>query len=133
MTIVRVNSADIDRERLRAEIAALPEVSEEEIERHAAEDGDAWTDEDFHRARIVLPRFEPDRIRALRARLGLSQERFARRFGFSPDAIEQYEQGRRVPRGSASNLLRVIEADPDLVARVLAPRARAAREAASAP
>ena len=58
-------------------------------------------------------------VRALRARLGLTQETFAKRYGFSVDAIRQYESARRVPRGPIRTLLAVIAADPDAVARAL--------------
>jgi putative transcriptional regulator len=49
-------------------------------------------------------------------------------FGFSVDTVQQYEQGRRVPSGPASTLLRVIAAEPEAVLRALDPgRARQAR------
>ena len=63
-------------------------------------------------------------LRALRARLGLNQARFAQRSGLSIDAVQQYEQGRRVPAAPAATLLRVIAADPEAVARALHPRGR---------
>jgi putative transcriptional regulator len=119
MTIVRVNSADIDHAKLREEIRNLPPATEEQIAVWAAEDGDAWTDEDFARARVVYPPPTPDEIRALRAGLALSQKQFADRFGFTVDTIQQYEQGRRRPSGPAATLLRVIAAEPDAVARAL--------------
>jgi putative transcriptional regulator len=64
----------------------------------------------------------PERVRALRRKLGLSQVQFAHRFGFTLDTVQQYEQGRRHPSGPASTLLRIIEADPEAVARALRPR-----------
>jgi len=54
--------------------------------------------------------------------MGLSQAQFARRFGFTIDTLQQYEQGRRAPSGPAATLLRVIEADPDAVQRAPAVR-----------
>jgi putative transcriptional regulator len=54
--------------------------------------------------------------------LGLSQAQFARRFGFTLDTVQQYEQGRRRPSGPESTLLRVIEADPEAVVRAPRPR-----------
>jgi putative transcriptional regulator len=102
---------------------------------------DATTDEDIARQAAVdadtAPLFTPDEIlaascrivpddvedvRALRTRLGLSQEAFAARFGFSVDAIRQYESRRRVPTGPARTLLRVIAREPDAVTRALAQR-----------
>jgi len=40
---------------LRADLAARPQPSEAEIERQAAEDGDAWTDEDNAASQRVSP------------------------------------------------------------------------------
>jgi putative transcriptional regulator len=122
MPIVRRTRADIDEAELLAKLAAHPRPSEQEIEAHAAEDCDAWTDEELAEAELVQPPLSPERVRALRARLGLSQAQFARRFGFTLDTVQQYEQGRRRPSGPASTLLRVIEADPESVVRALRPR-----------
>jgi putative transcriptional regulator len=131
MPIVRRNAADIDSQKLLAELAARPQPSEAEIDRQAAEDGDAWTVEDVARAIVVYPPPTAEQVRALRGRLGLSQTEFAHRFGFTVDTVQQYEQGRRTPSGPASTLLRVIEADPDAVIRALGPRR--ARQTESVP
>lgn len=40
-------------------------------------------------------------VRAIRAKLGLTQEEFAARFGFSVDTLRQWEQGRQRPENSA--------------------------------
>ena len=93
MAIIRVSTADIDREKLLAELAARPQPSEEEIERQAAEDGDAWTDEELANAVPVYPPPKPDEIRALRTRIGLSQSQFALMFGFNVDTWQQYRAG----------------------------------------
>jgi putative transcriptional regulator len=119
MPIVRRTRADIDKAKLLAEFATQPRPTEEEIEAQAIEDADAWTDEELAEAEPVYPPPSPDRVRALRARLGLTQAQFARRFGFTLDTVQQYEQGRRRPSGPASTLLRVIEADPGAVERAL--------------
>ena len=119
MSIVRCTRADINKAKLLAELAARPRSSEEEIEAQAIVDGDAWTDEEFADAEPVYPPPSPEQVRALRARLGLTQAQFARRFGFTLDTVQQYEQGRRRPSGPASTLLRVIKADPDAVERAL--------------
>ena len=119
MAIVRINAADIDRAKILEEVAALQPVSEEQIEAWAAEDGDAWTDEDFARAHVVYPPPSAEEVRALRERLSLSQKQFADRFGFRVETIQQYEQGRRAPSGPATTLLRVIAADPEAVQRAL--------------
>lgn len=61
----------------------------------------------------------PD-VAAIRKRLGLSQDRFAKRFGLSPATIRDWEQGRRQPDAPARNLLRVIEYAPETVERAIA-------------
>ena len=59
-------------------------------------------------------------VKALRARLGLAQPEFAARFGLSVSTLRDWEQGRTVPDGPAQVLLRVIEAAPEVVRRVVA-------------
>jgi len=59
-------------------------------------------------------------VAAIRARLGLSQSEFAERFGFTLDAVQNWEQGRRRPDGPARAFLRVIEREPEAVQRALA-------------
>ena len=59
-------------------------------------------------------------VRAIRAGLGLSQTSFARRFGFSPATIREWEQGRRQPEAAARVLLLVIASKPEVVDEVLA-------------
>jgi putative transcriptional regulator len=66
-------------------------------------------------------------VRAIRRRLGLSQRRFAERFGFQLDAVQNWEQGRRRPEGAARAFLRVIEREPEAVERALAPARRRPR------
>jgi putative transcriptional regulator len=58
-------------------------------------------------------------IRAIRQREGLSQEQFARRYGFALSALRDWEQGRRQPDRAARLLLRVIEREPEAVSRAL--------------
>ncbi len=60
-----------------------------------------------------------ERIRALRARFSLSRRQFAEKFGLDVRAIQDWEQGRRVPDRTARVLLTVIEKDPEAVERAL--------------
>jgi putative transcriptional regulator len=55
-------------------------------------------------------------VRAIRDRLDLSQDRFARRFGFSLAAVRQWEAGTRQPDAAACVLLLLINKQPHLVA-----------------
>ncbi len=60
-----------------------------------------------------------DRILALRKRLRLSRQKFADRFGLDARALQDWEQGRRVPDRAARVLLTVIDRDPEAVVRAL--------------
>jgi putative transcriptional regulator len=119
MPIVRRSKTDINEAALLADLAARPAWTDARIDTMAAEDRDAWTEEDAASAVAVCPPPTAEQVRALRTRLGLSQAQFALRFGFTVDTVQQYEQGRRTPSGPASTLLRVIDADPDAVIRAL--------------
>ena len=59
------------------------------------------------------------RILALRKRLRLSRRKFADRFGLDARAVQDWEQGRRVPDRAARVLLTVIDHDPETVVRAL--------------
>jgi putative transcriptional regulator len=50
----------------------------------------------------------------IRARLGLSQQRFAARLGVSVRTLQEWEQGRRAPRGPAKALLRIADQQPEV-------------------
>lgn len=58
-------------------------------------------------------------IAALRQRLGLSQDAFAQTFGLSVATLRDWEQGRRSMDRTARAFLKVIEQDPEMVARAL--------------
>ena len=51
----------------------------------------------------------------IRSRLKLSQREFARRYGFSIDSVQNWEQGRRIPDGPARTLLAVIRTNLKLL------------------
>lgn len=63
------------------------------------------------------------RIRMLRHRLGLSQEAFALAYGIPLANIRQYEIGRHMPPPAVRAYLKVIAAEPELVARAMAEKA----------
>src|SRR6266704_623086 len=58
-------------------------------------------------------------VKSLRRRLGLSQDEFARRYGFTPARIRDWEQGRSKPDGAVRAYLIVIDREPEAVARAL--------------
>ena len=59
-------------------------------------------------------------VKDIRQKTGLSQEAFARRFGFTAAAVRDWEQGRRQPEQAARVLLLVIAHNPDAVTAALA-------------
>ena len=59
------------------------------------------------------------RIRAIRARTGLSQADFARSIGVKKATLLNWEHNRRTPDGPARVLLALIEREPGIVGRVL--------------
>lgn len=63
----------------------------------------------------------PDEIDVAKIRkaMKLSQREFAGRFGFAVDAVQNWEQRRRVPDGAARAYLQVIAREPDAVRRAL--------------
>jgi putative transcriptional regulator len=58
-------------------------------------------------------------VRAIRGRLGLTQQEFAVRFGFSVNTLRHWEQGRRVPEGPTRAYLMVIDREPQAVEKAL--------------
>jgi putative transcriptional regulator len=58
-------------------------------------------------------------VKAIRARLGMTQEEFAARFGFSVNTLRHWEQGKRAPDGPTRAYLVVIDRDPRAVERAL--------------
>ena len=90
-------------------------LSDDEIERAARSDPDAQpiSDEELAKFQRVVD------VRALRRRLGMSQERFARSFHLSVGTVRDWEQGRSLPDRPARVLLKLIERNPEVVLETL--------------
>jgi putative transcriptional regulator len=58
-------------------------------------------------------------VKAIRGRLGLTQQQFAARFGFNITTLRHWEQGRRVPEGPTRAYLMVIDREPKAVEKAL--------------
>ena len=58
-------------------------------------------------------------VKAIRAKLGLTQEQFAARFAFSINTLRHWEQGLRQPEGPARAYLLVIDREPETVEKAL--------------
>ena len=56
---------------------------------------------------------EPSTAKKIRERLKLSQSAFAGLMGVSVRTVQDWEQGRRTPKGPAKSLLRIAEQNPE--------------------
>lgn len=65
--------------------------------------------------------FKPQEVDVseLRRGMGMTQEQFAARFGFSVATLRHWERGDRTPQGAALVLLNVIKRAPDAVTAAL--------------
>jgi len=72
-------------------------------------------------AKIAVKSYTPEDVdvSALRRRMGVTQEQFAGRFGFSVATLRHWERGDRSPQGAALAFLNVIKRAPDAVATAL--------------
>ena len=60
-------------------------------------------------------------VKALRAKVEMTQEQFASRFGFSTATLRHWERGDRARHGPALVFLNVIKHNPNAVIEALAP------------
>jgi putative transcriptional regulator len=70
----------------------------------------------LHKTPIVPPQVN---VKSIRDKLHLSQQEFARRYGFPVATVKNWEQKRRQPEGAARILLKVIERNPAAVDEAL--------------
>jgi putative transcriptional regulator len=68
----------------------------------------------------ILALKEPD-VKEIRERYNLSQGQFASLLGISVKTLQNWEQGRRIPRGPARVLLQVAAKHPEAVWDVVRP------------
>jgi putative transcriptional regulator len=90
-------------------------MTEEEDYQNALDDPDnppRTADELARMRRVPKPR-------ELRERLGLTQKEFAIQFEIPVSAIRDWEEGIRMPDGTAITYLRVIERNPDALRAML--------------
>jgi putative transcriptional regulator len=120
MPIVKYSAEQL-RRRARTRRKLMVAATGAVIARHAAQDGTATDDIDFRAAlkSCRLRAIVPADVAAIRAKTGLSQERFARAFQISPHTLRNWEQGRRIPEGPARALLTAIDRDPRALIRAL--------------
>ncbi|WP_051439882.1 type II toxin-antitoxin system MqsA family antitoxin [Methylobacterium sp. 10] len=85
------------------------------------DDAIAWAKGNEGSARLI-PWQAPTSVdvKAIRAKLGMSQREFAACFGLPLESLRNWEQDKRVPQTTALVLLRLIDNDPEYVRRALA-------------
>ena len=95
-------------------------MTEKDIVKAAKADPDAktLTIKQLKEFKRVHPPKEVD-VRAIRNKLHLSQELFAKYFGVSVRTIQEWEQHRRTPTATAKNFLIVINHSPKTVHKAL--------------
>lgn len=69
---------------------------------------------------VRIDRIDPDSVLGIRARMKMSQARFAKLLGISVDTLQNWEQGRRKPTGAAKVLLKVAAKHPEIVLEAVA-------------
>lgn len=71
--------------------------------------------------RVAVKTYTPHQVDVaeVRRRIGMTQQQFASRFGFSVSTLRHWERGDRTPRGPALVLLNVIERNPTAVIQAL--------------
>jgi putative transcriptional regulator len=62
---------------------------------------------------------KPVDVKAVRMKTGLSQAVFASTYGLSAATLRDWEQNRKMPERTAQLYLRVIEAEPEVVKKVV--------------
>ena len=95
-------------------------MTEKEIVKAAKSDTDAklLTARQLKGFKRVHPPETVD-VKAIRNKLHLSQENFAKFFGVSIRTIQEWEQHRRTPTATAKNFLIVIDHAPNMVQKAL--------------
>jgi putative transcriptional regulator len=64
--------------------------------------------------------YTPEQLLAIAARqsVNLTQKEFAQLLNVSIDSVQDWEQGRRSPRGAAKTLLRVAKQHPEVLEKI---------------
>lgn len=70
-------------------------------------------------ARVHVVRVPAIDVKALRAKLDMSQEEFARHFALPLANVRNWEQGRTEPTGPARTLLLIIDREPKAALRAI--------------
>ncbi|MBI2718139.1 MAG: helix-turn-helix domain-containing protein [Rhizobiales bacterium] len=112
MAVIRRTLEDIRGLKHKIDGAKVKATTEKDVRRHMIEDG-----EDPAAEYRLETSFTP---RAIRARLGMTQEQFARAIGIPVATLRNWEQGRHAIDPAARSLLILVARDPNGTLAVLA-------------
>lgn len=65
--------------------------------------------------KAIIHKPETINVKAIRKKTGMSQQQFCATFGISLGTLRHWEQGLRLPRGTARVLLKVVDNNPKAV------------------
>ena len=100
--------------------ARVDAMTDEDIARQIAEDPDVAPDMSEALERGEFVRVYVVGLYGIRTAMGLSHAAFAARFGLSPDDVREWEARGGPPHEAIRTYLRVIEREPEAVARAVA-------------
>jgi len=112
MAIVRKSLEQILSEQPRVDRAGLAATTEEDIRRHAIEDGED-PDAPLAQFHLVIP------VHAVRKKLGITQEAFADLLMIPIGTIRNWEQNRVQPDPAARALLTILYRQPKAALKAL--------------
>ncbi len=69
--------------------------------------------------KAVVREFTSADVKDIRARTGMSQDKFASAFGISVSTLRHWERGDRTPQGPALVLLNLVAKEPNAVLKAL--------------
>lgn len=118
MAVVRRTLEQIRRMKPKIDRAKLRATREADIRRHMIEDGEN-IDADYRLETSFTPR-------VIRARLGMTQEQFAKALGIPVATLRNWEQGRNAIDPAARALLILVARNPKRALATLAAARRAA-------
>ncbi|MGO4741109.1 helix-turn-helix domain-containing protein [Bosea sp. 2KB_26] len=112
MAMVRKTLEQIKADRPKVDRAKMIATTEREIRRDAREDGDD-PDGGVTGLSLVLP------PQAVRSKLGMTQEQFAKALHIPLPTLRNWEQGRTLPDPAARALLTIVAREPEAALRAL--------------
>lgn len=126
MPLVRMSFAEARRraEKEPVDWARIDAMTDDDIARQIAEDPDVAPDMSEALERGEFVRVHVADVFGIRTRMGLSHEVFASRFGLDPAELREWEAMGGVPDEAIRTYLRVIEREPEAVARAVDAMAR---------